>query len=235
MLFVKNLRPLHSNTLTTKMKTLAIVLYCSVTGIFSSIATEKESTITEIELKSLDYPLPTSIRLRADMAALQHADFVKSVKELGFNDNIMNDASANPSNSVSVYKAWDGVVYLRDDRHMALWVRANNEWKCLVAGLRVDKTMGGAPPTLPLRYMGGGFFAITETVPGDVAEKSERGFPQALAVTFLIDSNNDKVMERSETFVYDHNPPVKVPEAWMGRYKLKNIPATSPKVDKPSN
>ena len=105
---------------------------------------------------------------------------------------------------------------------MALWVRATNEWKCVVAGLRVDKTMGGAPSTLPVRYLGRGFFAISETVPGDVAEKSEQGFPQALAVTFLIDSDSGTVKERSESFIYDHNPTVNVPESWISRYKLQS-------------
>jgi hypothetical protein len=104
---------------------------------------------------------------------------------------------------------------------MALWVRANNEWKCVVAGLRVVKTMGGAPSTLPVRYLGNGFFAISETLPGDISENSKEGFPQALAATFLIDSNGGKVKERSDAFVYDHNPPVRVPDRWITRYKLK--------------
>jgi hypothetical protein len=178
-----------------------------------------------MDLKALDFDLPTSIRLRADLAAMQRPEFVKSMKEVGLGD--FEDSRANPSSSVSIYKTWDGIIYLTDDCLMSLWVRANNEWKCVVAGLRVDKTMGGAPSWLPVRYLGGGFFAITETVAGDVAEKSKQGFPQALAVTFLIDSNSEKVKERSEAFVYDHNPPVRVPEKWITRYKLKSEQAGS--------
>ena len=202
------------------MKTLAIAFYCSVAGILPVIATESDFKITEMDLKTLDFELPTSIRLRADLAALQRPEFVKSMKESGFGSGI-EDARANLSSTVSVHRAWDGVVYLKDDSLMALWVRANNEWKCVVAGLRIDKTMGGAPSSLPLRYLGGGFFAITETVYGEVAEKSERGFPQALAVTFLIDSNSGMVKERSESFIYDHNPTVKVLNSWVNRYKLQ--------------
>ena len=213
------------------MKTIAIAFYFSVAAILSSTAAEKVPQITEMDLKALDFELPTSIRLRAELAALQRPEFIKSMKELGLgsgiDDSIVNDSRAVPSSSVSVLRAWDGVVFLKDNHDMALWVRANNDWKCVVAGLRIDKTMGGAPPVLPVRYLGGGFFAITETVPGEVVEKSQRGFPQALAVTFLIDSNGGKVKERSESFIYDHNPPVRVPESWIDRYKLNSEQAGS--------
>ena len=207
-------------------KTLAGIMGLSLLAACSSSlpvheAVEEGTEITKMDLKSLNYDLPTSIRLRSDLAALQRPEFVKSMKELRLGTDI-EDSRANPSSSVRVYRAWDGFVFLVDDYDMALWVRANNEWMCLVAGLRVDKTMGGAPSALPVRYVGGGYFAITETVPGDVAENSERGFPQALGVTFLIDSNSGKVKERSEAFIYDHNPPVRVPKSRITRYKLKS-------------
>jgi hypothetical protein len=202
------------------MKTLVIAFYFLVAGISPSLATENESEVTEMDLKVLDFELPTSIRLRADISAMQQSEFVKSTKDLGFGVNV-EDSRANLSSSVSVYRSRDGVVFLTDNLLMALWVRANNEWKCVVAGLRVVKTMGGAPSALPVRYLGNGFFAVSETLPGDISETSKEGFPQALAATFLIDSNGGKVKERSDAFVYDHNPPVRVPDRWITRYKLK--------------
>ena len=209
------------------MKSLVIALYCSIAGILPAMSAEDESKIVKMDLDSLDFELPTSIRLRADLASLQHPEFVRSMKELRLGSDI-EDSRVNPSSSVTVYRAWDGVVFLMDDRNMALWTRTNNEWKCLIAGLRIDKTMGGAPSSLPALYLGRGLFAITETVPGDVAEKSDRGFPQAFAVTFLIDSNSGKVKERSEAFIYDHNPPVRVPEGWISRYKLRSEQVAPP-------
>jgi hypothetical protein len=82
--------------------------------------------------------------------------------------------------------------------------------------------MGGAFPRLPAQYLGDGLFAVAETVPGTVSEKSKDGFPQARAVTFLIDSKDGKVKERSEAYIYDHNPPIVVPKVWVNRYKIRS-------------
>jgi hypothetical protein len=49
-----------------------------------------------------------------------------------------------------------------------------------------------------------------------------KGYPQASAVTFLIDSKDGKVKGRSECFVYDHNPPIRIPEEWKKRYNIKD-------------
>lgn len=196
------------------MKTCLIAIFGLVLGMLPVVCGENAAQITELDLKALEFELPISIRLRADMAALKRPEFHKRMKEWGLSADMINSDEQLES-TLSVHRAWDGVVYLIDHSLMALWVRTNNDWKCIVAGLHIHKTMGGAPPRLPLRYLGGGYFAITETVPGDVLEKSERGFPQALAVTFLIDSNSGKVKERSESFVYDHTPTVKVPDSWI--------------------
>ena len=39
-------------------------------------------------------------------------------------------------------------------------------------------------------------------------------------MTFLIDSKDGKVKGRSECFVYDHNPPIRIPEEWKKRYNI---------------
>jgi hypothetical protein len=188
----------------------------------TEVPAEKGAAVTALNLDSLNFELPSAIRLRVDLAVMQRPEFVERSKESGLNGLDMDDYRANVSSWASVYRARDGVVFLTDDLNMALWVRQNDQWKCLVSGLCVDKTFGGAFPALPARYLGNGFFAITETVPGVVKEKSKDGFPQARAVTFLIDSKDGKMKERSESFVYDQNPPVKVSESWLTSYNIKN-------------
>lgn len=50
----------------------------------------------------------------------------------------------------------------------------------------------------------------------------------ARAVTFLIDSKDCKVKERSESFIDDHNPTVAVPKEWASRYNFKSEPKNRP-------
>ncbi len=201
------------------MKALFLVLLNCFAGTLQSNAGDAE--ITKLDLGSLSFELPSAIRLRADLATLQAPEFKERMKQLRIKGTGVEDGTGDLTSWTSVYLAWDGVIFLIDNLQMALWVRADNEWKCLISGLRIRKTMGGAPPALPFRYLGGGLFAFSETVPGEVDEMSESGYPQALAATFLLDSGDGKVKDRSESFVYDHNPPVKIPEAWVTRYKLK--------------
>lgn len=54
---------------------------------------------------------------------------------------------------------------LVDNLHMGLWILKDGKWKCLLAGRRVDKTMGGARPHMPVLYIANGGFAFSETVP----------------------------------------------------------------------
>lgn len=129
---------------------------------------EQGTPTTQLDLNALGFDLPTAIRLRVDLAVLQRPEYTKELKELGMNDMDGQDARTNPSSWVAVYKAQDGVVFLTDKLNMALWLRQDNGWKCLVAGLRVVKTFGGAPPSLPALYLGNGLFAITEKVPWHV-------------------------------------------------------------------
>ena len=195
------------------MKINSIMVLIFLGAALPSDGEEQGAPTTQLDLSSLGFDLPTAIRLRVDLAVLQRPEYTKDLKEMGMNGM---DGRTNPASWVAVYKAQDSVVFLTDRLNMALWLRQDNGWKCLVAGLHVDKTFGGAPPSLPALYLGNGLFAITETVPGCVKEKSKDGFPQARAVTFLIDSMDGKVKERSESFVYDQNPPVKPDDMFIG-------------------
>jgi hypothetical protein len=217
------------------MKINSIMFLVFLGASLPSHGEERGAPTTQLDLNTLGFDLPTAIRLRIDLAVLQRPEYTKDLQELGVNGMDVQDARTIPSSWVAVYKARDGVVFLTDKLNMALWLRQDNGWKCLVAGLRVDKTFGGAPPSLPALYLGNGLFAITETVPGHVKEESKDGFPQARAVTFLIDSMDGKVKERSESFVYDHNPPVRVPASWLMRYKIKSEQAVPSDGHKPSS
>jgi len=59
--------------------------------------------------------------------------------------------------------------------------------------------------------------------PPAVKEKMDDRIPQALAVTFLLDSRQGKIVARSENFIYSENPPVKIPENWATIISAKSI------------
>jgi hypothetical protein len=183
--------------------------------------------IVRLEINSLEFDLPEAIRLRAEMAALQKPEFIASIKELGLEPLAAHDNRVSLSSWVHVYRASDGVIFLADNLNMALWVMDDAGWRCIVTSVRIDKTMGGAPAMLPAQYLGDGLFAVAETVPGTVPDKSKDGFPQARAVTFLIDSKDVKVKERSDAYVYDHNPPLSIPKEWANRYKIRSEDGSS--------
>ena len=204
------------------MRTQALVVIGALAVAFSALAKSDESLIKKLDIASLGFDLPRAIQLRADMAALERDEFIESNKQAGLTALAGDDYRTSLSRWVSIFRAWDGLIFLTDDLHMALWVKDAAEWRCVVASVRVDKTMGGAFPRLPARYLGDGLFAVTETLPGEVASESKDGFPQARAATFLIDSKDGKVKQRSDAFLYDHNPPVTVPKDWATRYKIKS-------------
>lgn len=186
-------------------------------------ADEGKLTIERLPLDKLNFELPTCIKLRVRLAELQHPEYAKNAKELGLEGLGADDARGRMDSWVRVYKVSDGMVFLTDHLHMGLWVREGGRWKCMLTGLRVEKTFGGATPHLPARYLGGGLFAVSETVPERIQEKKDGLFPQALAVTFLLDTKKGEIIERSKSFIYDHTPPVKVPDLWKKRYQLKQI------------
>ena len=207
------------------MKTLHQVAAAFVVSIYTALAGNLE--IKKLEIDSLEFDLPAAIRLRAEMAALQKPEFIANNKEVGLEALAEDDYRVSLSSWVHVFRASDGLIFLADNLNMALWVWDGAGWRCIVSSVRIDKTMGGAFPRLPAQYLGDGLFAVAETVPGTVSEKSKDGFPQARAVTFLIDSKDGKVKERSEAYIYDHNPPIIVPKDWANRYKIQSEQAAS--------
>jgi len=192
-------------------------------GIGTCLADEFRLTIEQTNLESLKQTLPTALKLRVQLAKLQEKEFVDSSKALGFLPKGSEDFRTRPNIWAEVYKCSDGTAFIVDNLNMSLWILQDGSWKCLLANLRVDKTMGGARPHMPVLYVGSGQFALSETVPGTVEEKSKDGFPQALAVTFLLDSKTEEIKDRSESFAYDHTPPVRIPDAWIQRYKIQKI------------
>ena len=209
-------------TLGQNMRLTTATVIALFAAMFTAPIMCEEARITLLDLEALDIELPPALRLRVEMDALQRPELLESNKQAGLERLGADDYRESLARWARVYRAWDGVVFLADDLHMALWVRDNKGWKCVVPRVRVDKTFGGAFPGMPVRYLGEGLFAVSETVPGAVTEKSKNGFPQARAVTFLIDSKDCKVKERSRSFVYDHNPPIVVPKEWATRYKIKS-------------
>lgn len=205
------------------MKVTLISLFSAL--FLTALAAEESLTVELVKADSLKLELPASIRLRVKLAELERPEYILSCKKVGLNPEFVTNMESAVSSWAPIFKVSDGTVFLRDDLAMGLWVLQDGKWKCLLNHLRIDKTFGGAPPHLPLQYLGHGLFAFAKTVSGTVDQKSEDGFPQALAVTFLLDSKRGSIVARSKAYVYDHTPPVVIPDSWHKRYKLEKVSA----------
>ena len=92
-------------------------------------------------------------------------------------------------------------------------------WIEVITGVSITKTFGGAMPRLPVEYLGGGNFAVSKTtidsvpVPEDWPE-DQKTFGAAQGVTMMIEGASGKILKESEPFIYDHNPPLKIPKNW---------------------
>lgn len=173
-------------------------------------------TIKEVPIAELGFPLPTPIALRGEVGRLTEPELKKESEQRGF-EPFDNGISTS---WIRVSKASDGTLYLVDNWNMSLWIRQGDQWKCQLSNISTQKTFGGAFRWLAIRYLGKGLFAFAETVPGETEEKSAKGFPQAYAITYLLDSKNDRILERSPAYLYDHNPPVKPDKEWFTKYEL---------------
>lgn len=173
-------------------------------------------TVTLLNRSELQYDLPLPILNRMRLSELSEPEFRKSLKEVGLSED-ETDAAGTQGQSTEVYQANDGLIFCVDHLHMSLWIRKQNIWECFLNGIRVNKTMGGQPSRLPLRYMGNGWFAFSQTAPHDTEEKSTDRFPTAYAITYLLDSKTGKITDRGEAFIYEHNPPVEIPAEWYQR------------------
>ncbi len=133
-----------------------------------------------------------------------------------------NDIADIPHYGLSLRSTSDGMTFLCDHGSMTLWIREGELWKAVAFNVHVVKTFGGAPPRLPVSYLGKGLFAVTETLPGEIEERDKENLnlPQALAATFLIDSKSASVLARSEAFLYSENPPIRIPDDWEKRFGI---------------
>jgi hypothetical protein len=102
----------------------------------------------------------------------------------------------------------------------SLWFRPmGGDWNPVIRDVHIVKTFGGAPPWLPVRYVGDGKFAVAKTVKDEVevpesTPRDEAGFGAAEAVTMLIDGITGEVLKKSAPHVYNHNPSPLIPDDW---------------------
>lgn len=102
----------------------------------------------------------------------------------------------------------------------SLWFRPDDgKWNQVIRDVHIVKTFGGAPPSLPVRYVGDGRFAVAKTVLDEVevpetTPRDEVGFGAAVAVTMLIDGVTAKTLKESAPHTYNHNPTAEIPDAW---------------------
>src|SRR5690606_30500181 len=119
------------------------------------------------------------------LSRLQEPEFREHLREIMPGADV---SDINACENADVHRAADGLIYCCDHSTMSLWIRRKDDWECLFQNIRVDKTFGGAPPHLPVRYLGNGFFAFSQTAPGKVEQGEDDRFPMALAIPYLLDS-----------------------------------------------
>lgn len=113
----------------------------------------------------------------------------------------------------------------------SLWfLPKGGEWHSVIRDVHIVKTFGGNFPWLPVDYVGNGRFAVSKTVKDEVdvpktTPKEDAIFGAAEAVTMLIDGVTGKVLKQSEPFVYNHNPPLKIPDDWWAAGMKPAAPA----------
>ncbi|MCW1884891.1 hypothetical protein OKA04_09135 [Luteolibacter flavescens] len=216
-----------------KSPTIAGVVLAVSLALLTGVMAEAPhpAAITEVTIEELGIPYPQPVLNRMEIAKLQAPEVRKVWEEImpgvveimpGMADDSVTDISSTPY--ADLYRAGDGTTFCCDQSTMSLWVRRGDDWKCLLQSLAVSKTFGGMPPRLPVRYLGKGFFAFSETTPGEEKELPGDKFPQARAITYLLDSKSGAVIARSESFRYDHNPPVKIPAEWYARIGMEPVP-----------
>ena len=128
--------PAMPNFATMMKSAFALTVAILATSLAASAAS------LEVEkLETLDFDLPKAIRLRAEMAALQGPEFMEDSEAAGLNAVAAADYRVNPARWAHVYRASDGQVFLVDNLHMALWVRVDDKWTCVLPHVRVEKPL----------------------------------------------------------------------------------------------
>ena len=188
------------------------------------------ATITQIKAVDLGFDLPRSIINRHELTRLESPEYNAALKArepelMKLLETNQDDLTQNSwLETTTVSKAADGAIFLADSGNMALWLRRGESWECLLHDIHVSKTFGGAPPYLPVLYLGNGYFAFSKTIRFSDEDEGPNRFPTAQAITYLLDSSSGRIIDRSPAFQYDHNPPVKIPEEWYTRTQTTPLP-----------
>lgn len=212
---------MKSNPIRRSANLAAVFMACLAMARAEEEKDSHPAKIGEVKPEELAIPLPKPILNRLKLSELQAPEFRAEMRE---SLPGMDAEDINASENADVYRAADGVTFCCDHATMSLWIQRGNGWECLFQCLHVNKTFGGAPPHLPVRYLGNGFFAFSQTAPGGEEQRPEDKFPRARAITYLLDSRSGEIIARGEVFRYDHTPPVKVPPEWLARIGVKSPP-----------
>lgn len=145
------------------------------------------------------------------------------------------DRNAEGRNSWSIELAGtDGRDGIYAVNGFALWYRPiDGVWHQVIRDVNIVKTFGGAPPFLPVRYVGDGRFAVAKTIQDEIeipadTPRDEAGFGAAVAVTMLIDGITGKAIKESATHIYNHNPIPSIPDDWWAADLKPTPPVPDP-------
>lgn len=115
----------------------------------------------------------------------------------------------------------------------SLWFRPDGgDWHSVIRNVHIVKTFGGMPPSLPVRYVGDGRFAVAKTVKDDVEvpekPRHEPDMGAAEAVTMLIDGFTGKVLKETAPYIYSENPRPSIPDDWWAAGHKPKPPEREP-------
>jgi hypothetical protein len=115
----------------------------------------------------------------------------------------------------------------------SLWFRPDGgDWHSVIRNVHIVKTFGGMPPSLPVRYVGDGRFAVAKTVKDDVEvpekPRHEPDMGAAEAVTMLIDGVTGKVLKETAPYIYSENPRPSIPDDWWAAGHKPKPPEPEP-------
>lgn len=210
------------NALRHHLKLGAIGIFCGIgmaeLASCQTSAKQHPAEVVVVQRKDLGFEIPSAILTRERQSAAEQAE---TPEIPGIPKQKADNQSFAQPDYTQVHRAEDGTIFCRDDIGMSLWIRRKDHWENVLSNIPVQKTFGGAPPRFPLRYLGNGHFVFSQTLPNS-EEPAPEGqlLPTAKAITCLLDARTEgasKVVARGEAFRYDHNPPLKIPEAWYTR------------------
>ncbi|MEN8774405.1 MAG: hypothetical protein ABF382_12725 [Akkermansiaceae bacterium] len=143
-------------------------------------------------------------------------------RDVGIDPKALVDPDGARNSSLRIRRAADDGFFAStqgfDD--FELWyLPGGGIWTRVISKVKIVKTFGGVAPSLPVAYLGGGRFAVSRTIRDDLKipeswPEDEKMFGAAEGETLLVEGKTGKVVTRSERFVYNHNPPLRIPKSW---------------------